>query len=780
MVQSLQKYNFNVFVMTRNLLQQNTLPLTVLLTIALFSAFAWATDLEDSEYSRAVNTALTASEDIWAKEVLATGDPSYDKVKDYLRPLLYSTGKTYQDYAPYNVVLGLEDGVRPLIAAASDGSGIYVDKYCSDDALLFHVGGNGTERFGTSLDHLGEVHWEEGWLPVLHTSYTTADGAKWRQELATLLPKNPGDKLVALGRFELADGASADETLRITLPPNVETRHAETRFRASAGKQEGNTWVWKPSDDKVFFYAFALGNSLPSDLKVDADAYREAKSQWCDYWRQRVEKDGTLFSVPEQLVMDCQRNKLYQNLVLRWRYSVGNAVYDNDFYQPESSDAMMVLTTYGYTEEARKGLAELMQWDKGPRFYLNWEKAEKLVHGAEYWHYTRDDAFVREHAETYRTFMRDFQQQMANDPRGLLTPQRFSGDIPEAEYNTFHLAHAWRGMRDMARIFARLDYAQDAAEFEPAAEKLRVNLTTAVTASQRRLLDGTLFLPWHLYQPETTIYDPVCATRLGSYWNLGIPYALCSGFIPIDGNDMDAILGFMRQHGSFLLGMVRFNYYPTDIAAYKPQGLAGYYTHGMDNVYLPSVLRVLAARDETDSLLVTFYSYLAHGMTRGTFIAGEGDSIGVYPGHWYRSMYGAFTNAQNAAFLQALRTLLIQETYDADGEPFALRLTPATPRVWLEDGKKIGFLDAPTIFGPVSGEIVSHLQENRVLAEWTLPSRNPPGAIHWRLRLPDEKTIVSVKVDDKVHDRFDSATGVIDMTGIKGAVSVEVICRGSN
>jgi len=222
---------------------------------------------------------------------------------------------------------------------------------------------------------------------------------------------------------------------------------------------------------------------------------------------------------------------------------------------------------------------------------------------------------------------------------------------------------------------------------------------------------------------------------------------------------------------------MRFNFYPTEIGAYTPQGLAGYYTHGMDNVYLPSVQGVLAARDDTETLMLTFYSYLAHGMTRGTFMAGEGDAIGVYPGHYYRSMYGSFTNTKNAAYLQALRALLIQETYDAEGEPSALRLMPATPRAWMENGKEISFEDAPTIFGSLSGKIVSHLNDNRVTAEWTLPSRNPPGTIHWRLRLPDEKIIAFVKVDGQVYDLFDSTTGVINLTGVKGAVSVEVTCR---
>jgi len=726
------------------------------------------TNVEDSDYSRAINAALAAPEDVWTKEVLATGDPSFDKVKDYLRPLFYSTGKTYREYAPHNVVLGLEDGVRPLIAAAADGGGVYNNKYYSEDGINFYVGVKGEERFGASLDRLGETYWEEGWLPVLHTSYTTADGAKWRQELIALMPTKPDDKLVAMGRLELVEGTS---TLRITLPSNV-----GTRFRASAGKREENVWVWTPSDSKVLFYAFALGNALPSDLNVDADSYQKIKDEWVGYWRKRIENDGILFSVPEKLVMDCQRNKLYQNLVLRWRYSVGNAVYDNLYFPWECQDTLVMLAVYGHQTEARKGLVEHPAFSKAPAFVI-YDMSANLIYPVEYWHYTHDDTIIRERVDIYRGIMRDFQQQMANDPRGLLKPYNVAGDLPDVGYGVPQLTFAWRGMRDMSWLLERLGYEQDAAEFGASAEKFRTNLGKAIAESQRRLPDGTLFVPMELNSSKTTIFDPICETRQGSYWNLVIHYAFCSGFWSMEGEDMNAIIGFLRKHGSFLLGLVRFNYYPTDIGAYRPHGLAGYYTYGMDNVYLPSILRILVARDETEPLLLTFYSYLAHGMTRGTFMAGEGDSIGVYPGHFYRSMYGSFTNTQNTAFLQALRALLIQETYDADGAPSALRLTPATPKVWLEEGKTISFQDAPTIFGPLSGKIVSHVNDNRVTAEWILPSRNAPSTIHWRVRLPGEKKIASVKVDGKAYEHFDSTTGVIDLTGLKGAVSVEVTCR---
>jgi len=72
---------------------------------------------------------------------------------------------------------------------------------------------------------------------------------------------------------------------------------------------------------------------------------------------------------------------------------------------------------------------------------------------------------------------------------------------------------------------------------------------------------------------------------------------------------------------------------------------------------------------------------------------------------------------------------------DDDGHADTLRLAYATPRAWLEDGKRIEVRDAPTAFGNVSFAITSHLARGRIDAEITLPDR-APSDIRLRLRLP--------------------------------------------
>ena len=73
---------------------------------------------------------------------------------------------------------------------------------------------------------------------------------------------------------------------------------------------------------------------------------------------------------------------------------------------------------------------------------------------------------------------------------------------------------------------------------------------------------------------------------------------------------------------------------------------------------------------------------------------------------------------EEAAFLERFRNMLVME----DGE--TLWLARATPRAWLEQGKKITVKNAPTHFGTVAYEIVSDVDNGKIDATVEMPSRN--------------------------------------------------------
>jgi hypothetical protein len=154
----------------------------------------------------------------------------------------------------------------------------------------------------------------------------------------------------------------------------------------------------------------------------------------------------------------------------------------------------------------------------------------------------------------------------------------------------------------------------------------------------------------------------------------------------------------------------------------------------IDDLYAIRYSNALLKRDEVDRALVTFYGKLAQGFTRETFI--DGESSGIVPLNQFGRQMGLPPNSTaNASFLQQLRNLLVQDwDMDDDGKADTLNLAFATPRRWLEDGKRIAIKNAPTAFGPVSFEL--HREGNIVHAEIDLPGRMPSKA-RLRLRAPE-------------------------------------------
>lgn len=123
---------------------------------------------------------------------------------------------------------------------------------------------------------------------------------------------------------------------------------------------------------------------------------------------------------------------------------------------------------------------------------------------------------------------------------------------------------------------------------------------------------------------------------------------------------------------------------------------------------------------------------------------------------------------EEAAFLERFRNMLVME----DGEN--LWLARATPRVWLEQGKKITVKNAPTWFGTVAYEIVSDVDNKEITATVELPSRNPPKAVLLKLRHPNATQIKSVMVNGKKWKNFEQDKELIRLNGLSGTVVVKV------
>ena len=123
----------------------------------------------------------------------------------------------------------------------------------------------------------------------------------------------------------------------------------------------------------------------------------------------------------------------------------------------------------------------------------------------------------------------------------------------------------------------------------------------------------------------------------------------------------------------------------------------------------------------------------------------------------------------NAVFLSNFRNMLLMEI----GE--TLWLARATPRVWLEQGKKIVVKDAPTHFGTMAYEIVSDVDNGKINATVEMPSRKAPKTVLLRFRHPKAASIKSVTVNGKAWADFDNGEEAIRLESLGGRLEVTAL-----
>jgi hypothetical protein len=117
-------------------------------------------------------------------------------------------------------------------------------------------------------------------------------------------------------------------------------------------------------------------------------------------------------------------------------------------------------------------------------------------------------------------------------------------------------------------------------------------------------------------------------------------------------------------------------------------------------------------------------------------------------------------------FVESFRNLLVMEIGDV------LWLAKATPRVWLEQGKKISVKNAPTYFGPTAYEIVSDVDNGKINATVEMPSRKAPKEVILRFRHPKSAPIKAVTVNGKPWTEFNKDKETITLKGLTGTVAV--------
>jgi hypothetical protein len=706
--------------------------LASLVAVALVAVGAGRVGSQDSActpraspaYTARVETALRSGRDLWGTKLVASrGGPTYAAAAGRLAPLLHartakgeSLTRSGAYYLPFSVPRGV-GGATDAMLHVADGSEILARRVTGRSIEIL-VGADGDEPYGSCLARLTPARLAGGWLPILGTAYRDAEGGRYTQESFSA---RTGGELASFVRLT----ASADRPARLRLGA------------LSMAVRDG---------EAVTLYARWRPPARP--VVIDAAAYAAARASVVAYWRTRL-AEGARIDVPERHVQDALRALLVQGLVLTWRYSLGNPYEQFSF--PETVDVARVLGEYGFGGVERAILRAALPARPTP--YPNWKMGEKLLGFGSYHGLYRDRATLADVTPTLRRFLGELERQI--EPGGLLPRERYSSDIPDQVYGLHAQATIWQGLREIAGAWADTAKPALATRARTLAARLEKGIRDAVRRSQRRLADGSLFLPVRLLDGQAP-YGMVTASRAGSYWNLVAPYALASGIFPPSSPEARGALRYLLLHGSRLLGLVRSGTFV--LYAAEPGGAES----GTNQVYGNGVSRFLADLDRPDLLTLSLYGHLAAGMTPATFVAGEGATVSPLAGAWYRAMYRPPNSAANATFLETLRLLLVHET------PDGLELAFATPRAWLAPGKRIAASRVPTRFGPVSYSIEAGARSLRVLVD--IPARVRPKSVRLRLRLPAGERIAAVVPKRPV----DTRTQTIDLSGLRGTVELEV------
>jgi hypothetical protein len=706
--------------------------LTVALAVALAlagPARACATPKASPAYLKQVDAALRSRTDVWGNELLAApGGPTYAGASRFLAPLLYARGpggKPLTGSGVYYLAFGVPDGSQGTSAVAlhvADGSQILWRK-TTGPALTVWAGPS--ERYGSCLARLTPARLAQGWLPMLETGYRNAAGVHLHQE--SFAASGPGGALASYVHLD----ADRSTELRVTTAAGTTAVTGRTLYLRWAGHGRAQ--------------------------RITPAEYTSARDKLIAFWTREL-AGGASISVPEPRVENALKALLVQDLDLTWRYSVGNPYEEFSF--PESVDVSQVLGEFGFADDAKSILRT--SFTRAPVPYPNWKMGERLTASAEEVQLEDDDAFLAAVTPVLGSYVTRLD---ASFDGKLLGRERYSSDIPDEVYGLHSQTVVWEGLEGMARVWAAHGDAALARRALSLADRLEPGLRSAVATSERALPDGSLFLPVSLLDDEQP-YDSLTDERLGSYWNLVMPYALASGFFAPGSRQARGSLRYMELHGSRLLGLVR-------AGGYALYGLHPTYpTSGTDEVYGINVARFLGDLDEPDELVLSLYGDLAAAMTPNTFVSGEGATVEPLAGERYRAMYLPPNSASNAAFLETLRQLLVHETRNADSDPVGLQLAYATPRGWLEPGKRIAVSNLPTSFGPLSYSIAAGSSSARVTVD--VPSRTTPRTLSLRLRLPPGRRIRSVALEGHPYARFDRATGTIDLSGREGTLELLV------
>jgi hypothetical protein len=282
----------------------------------------------------------------------------------------------------------------------------------------------------------------------------------------------------------------------------------------------------------------------------------------------------------------------------------------------------------------------------------------------------------------------------------------------------FTQAYVYAALETLGRALEEIGHPR-AKECLEAAASFRESVQRAFAAAAVRsplvqLRDRT----WTPYVPcEATTSGRLFAQWYPTDVDTGATHLLRLGVLPADGALADCLLND-HEDNLYLHGWGMANE-----PVYNPQATA----------YL--------LRDEPKAVIRAFYSYMACAFSHLMLEPVE-----------HRWGWGQYFGppSTDSAWFELYRNMLIHELDDN-----TLLLLQATPRKWLEDGKRIEVERAPTYYGELSMNVESRVASGRLTAQIEMPERSRPRRLLVRFRHPQNKPMRAVSVNGQNWAHYD-------------------------
>ncbi len=480
---------------------------------------------------------------------------------------------------------------------------------------------------------------------------------------------------------------------------------------------------------------------LATLLGIDLEA---ARTETLAFWSNWIAR-GAQFDVPDEAVNTLFRASLWHarrlprrpggaGLEVKIDLPYSNFAYDQHGTPWPVNQAVyvdsMLYDLRGYHDVAAEELAVMFRNNQEPGGHVggfaNWGVyTPSMIYAVAHNYLLSGDraAFARLLPQTLKAFdwcqdeLRTAAEREGPTAGLVLAPLNDLSHAPQAW--AFNQAYLFAGPDLLARALAEIGH--------PRAAEVRATAQALFAAVQRGFAHASMLSPLVQLRDHTWIpFVPGDALTPHRCFDLWYPTDVDTG--PLHLSRLKALDPTGPLTTCLLLDH-------EDNLFYKQRGMAN------EPVYNQQALAYLW-RDEPQPAIRAFYSMLACAFSHTVFEPVE-----------HRWGWGQYFGppSTDGAWFELYRNMLVQERDDD-----SLWLCAATPRRWLEDGKRIRVERAPTCYGPVSLTVESHAASGTIIARFSADWRKRPAALLLRLRHPAQKPLRSVRVNGQPWSDFDA------------------------